>query len=1244
MSRVPMSRAQIRLSAKRPLLAFAAMLALTLAAAPGLPRAATVASPAVAGAKAPPATVIAAATAGAPASVKADASAKSDANAKSEKKAHFKGVVQDDKLQPLAGATVTVAVIPEGDDDRTGGGNMGFGGGGRMMMRRTFSPAGRGRGARGATFFTAKTDAAGAFTIDAEGTGTYALRVDAPGFAPTTVEKMQPGETTGALFLKKGVSASGLVADLATGAPVPDAEVLVFQEEAKGFRDPEDPKRFATVVKTGRDGTFTAPNLATSFYAFRVTAPGRALFEAHGKPLGENGPAGQPLVFYLEPGFDVAGKVVDPANKPAASVEVYAAPPRRGTAMFRLASRSGYATPTALTDKDGKFTLRGVSVDGKWTLEASPKDYAPATVEIPASRAGALVTGMELRLEKGVTLKGKFIDADQKPVSPVVEATLTYRDPKTRKVLRVVNRTGKETHVSAAGELAIEKLPSGTATVSLSLEGFKDFDRKDVAIGKDAKPADLGTITLDRGKKISGKVVDADGNPIAMAQVSGSAFAPGKAFQNAETKTGKDGKFALSGLDPDGNWSIEATAKGYSSAKADDVKPEGDPLELKLVKAGSVKGRVVFGDPPRPVSNYTIESDPKDEGGGQAGMFRRMRGSGSSSRQSDPRGNFDIENLTPGAYTLTFKAEGLMDLQRTGVDVHAGETTDLGDLTLDAGGTVRGRVQSQPEGLPVPGAAVRVKSAGIFDFRGMGGGGEGAVLTDLQGRFEMKGLAAGTITLTVEPSGYARKEVPNVTVDPAAPGEDLIVNVGKGGRIDGTVLGDDGRPKSNSIVSAMGGVADFSARLSAVTDDQGHYNIENVAAGTYNVSSLSMVMSDDDEEEPQQQGRRFGGMDAVSTDVKEGQTSTVNFGEKKIKVSGLVKKKQGETSGLIVVWSAMGTSGAPMAAKISPTDETGHYEVTLPSPGEYNVGIADQGMRGGSTVKVTVPDTATFSYDIQVPDGAISGRVTDSETGAPLTGVMVIAQVQTVKGEKTTLMGRGGSRTMSADDGTYRLSGLTPGTYDMTFVKEGYGAELRHGLEVKGTDEMSGQDQPLSKGISFKVRVTNPSGAPVGGAIVMVAQDGQLLGGIGGLSADDGTVSMKALKPGMYSFLAMTRDYAPGLSRDVSVGGERDSDTATIALPTGGTARILVQDGGKQPISGAKVSLECLDSPEMSSAMELGAMMRGRSTTTGADGVLPFERLPAGKYQFTVTKGDKTVTKSATVQEGATADVAVKME
>ena len=46
---------------------------------------------------------------------------------------------------------------------------------------------------------------------------------------------------------------------------------------------------------------------------------------------------------------------------------------------------------------------------------------------------------------------------------------------------------------------------------------------------------------------------------------------------------------------------------------------------------------------------------------------------------------------------------------------------------------------------------------------------------------------------------------------------------------------------------------------------------------------------------------RSFGMDSVSADVKDGQTSVVNFGEKKIKVAGSVKRRQGETSGLTVI-------------------------------------------------------------------------------------------------------------------------------------------------------------------------------------------------------------------------------------------------------------------------------------------------------------------------------------------------------
>src|SRR4029079_18346410 len=75
-------------------------------------------------------------------------------------------------------------------------------------------------------FFSAKTDAGGAYALEAEGDGPFNLRVDAPGFAPALVEKAKGGDAAITVPLQRGVSASGAVGDLATGTPLPDAEVM----------------------------------------------------------------------------------------------------------------------------------------------------------------------------------------------------------------------------------------------------------------------------------------------------------------------------------------------------------------------------------------------------------------------------------------------------------------------------------------------------------------------------------------------------------------------------------------------------------------------------------------------------------------------------------------------------------------------------------------------------------------------------------------------------------------------------------------------------------------------------------------------------------------------------------------------------------------------------------------------------------------------------------------------------------
>src|SRR5262249_43528101 len=155
---------------------------------------------------------------------------------------------------------------------------------------------------------------------------------------------------------------------------------------------------------------------------------------------------------------------------------------------------------------------------------------------------------------------------------------------------------------------------------------------------------------------------------------------------------------------------------------------------------------------------------------------------------------------------------------------------------------------------------------------------------------------------------------------------------------------------------------------------------------------------------------------------------------------GAVRRKSGETSGLMVIFMPSGRGGRA-GMKMVQTDQAGHYEVSLTEPGDYDVALADQGMRGGSGVKVTVPDKPEFSYDIVLPEGAISGRVTDQDKGQPLKGVNVTAAPTPAKDEIPSALGRRGSRATTGDDGSYKLDGLAPGSYDLTFSHDGYGTE-----------------------------------------------------------------------------------------------------------------------------------------------------------------------------------------------------------
>src|SRR5258705_6520283 len=71
--------------------------------------------------------------------------------------------------------------------------------------------------------------------------------------------------------------------------------------------------------------------------------------------------------------------------------------------------------------------------------------------------------------------------------------------------------------------------------------------------------------------------------------------------------------------------------------------------------------------------------------------------------------------------------------------------------------------------------------------------------------------------------------------------------------------------------------------------------------------------------------------------------------------------------------------------------------------------------------------------------GSVVGRV-DVKTGGGLPLVSVEAKGPSLQGSRTAV---------TDSQGRYKLSLLPPGTYDLTFTKQGFGAETRSGIVVQ---------------------------------------------------------------------------------------------------------------------------------------------------------------------------------------------------
>jgi YD repeat-containing protein len=174
-------------------------------------------------------------------------------------------------------------------------------------------------------------------------------------------------------------------------------------------------------------------------------------------------------------------------------------------------------------------------------------------------------------------------------------------------------------------------------------------------------------------------------------------------------------------------------------------------------------------------------------------------------------------------------------------------------------------------------------------------------------------------------------------------------------------------------------------------------------------------------------------------------------------------------------------------------------------------------------VVVTVGGIASSGIAFTIGTGSISGTVTNANGGAAISGATVTAlQSNAVIASTTT-----------AANGTYTLSSLAPGSYDVKFAASGFGTLLRAAQSVtaSGTTTVNAS---LSSTGTISGSVTQTDGITgISGATVSAIQNGETIGS--GTTTSTGSYSIPNLTAGTYAVQVTASGYSTQTQTGISV-------------------------------------------------------------------------------------------------------------
>ena len=523
---------------------------------------------------------------------------------------------------------------------------------------------------------------------------------------------------------------------------------------------------------TDRDGTTTLRSVDEGIELITVSAPGFAeselRVEAGGQIVVER-------TVTLYSGATVSGVVLGPDDKPVADAHVEI--------------DGNHSTIVVATDPDGRWHLEDIPA-GPHRIAATSSRFL-ATEPIVVTTDGAhLTSDVVVHVRPGAEITGIVVDTSGAPVEgATVYGSGNSEDTDAHGRFTLVGLDGGKTEVSAttsrgaARPVALDLPNGGRAEVRLVL------------------------VT----SSLAGVLRDSRGNPIEQAAIAASSVG---SMDTHVVRTDERGAFDLGGVLPgDYEISVRRPNRKHGFVTVKTVTADNRNVVIVLPDAVTVTGRVVANGKPATNAGVVVTDSPDDDR--------------TTPAMVDPKtGRFVVDDLEAGSWGVIAGAPGFAPTRIATMPGVAGAHIDFGDIMLDPGRTIRGRVVDDT-GRPIGGARIAVYSNRLAG-EGLVGLFEGTLTTrsDAGGNYVITGIesrAATRIVATHPTAGVSMDRV-------LAAGEWLVdFTLVASGSVAGTI--------ENMSVGQSGVVAtsttDPGFRADADIDPAGGFRFDGLHPGDY---------------------------------------------------------------------------------------------------------------------------------------------------------------------------------------------------------------------------------------------------------------------------------------------------------------------------------------------------------------------------------------------------------------------------